>query len=106
MVIRRATALPRVAKEIAELTVNDQNSLLQLSQIAVEMLAGEIAGTRKDVKQAIAHLRRGAAIEDALTYSEPPDWPLPVRHSLGAVLLEAGGKIEETAKKLPDVSGF
>jgi tetratricopeptide (TPR) repeat protein len=77
-------------KEIAKLTVNDQNTLLQLSRIATEMLAGQIAAKGKDVKQAIAHLRRGTAIEDSLTYSEPPDWPLPVRHSLGAVLLEAG----------------
>jgi hypothetical protein len=30
------------------------------------------------------------AVEDALTYDEPADWPYPVRHWLGAVLLEAG----------------
>jgi tetratricopeptide (TPR) repeat protein len=81
-------------KEIAKLNVNDQNTLLQLSQIATEMLAGELAAQQKDYRRAIAHLKRGVAIEDSLIYSEPPDWPLPVRHSLGAVLLEAGRAVE------------
>lgn len=77
-------------KELAALNVNDQNTLVQLSQVATELLAGEIAAKRGDFKRAIAHLKRGVALEDKLVYSEPPDWPLPVRHSLGAVLLEAG----------------
>jgi tetratricopeptide (TPR) repeat protein len=58
------------------------------------MLAGELAAQQKDYRRAIAHLKRGVAIEDSLIYSEPPDWPLPVRHSLGAVLLEAGRAAE------------
>ena len=28
--------------------------------------------------------------EDALKYDEPPAWMIPVRHSLGAVLMKAG----------------
>jgi tetratricopeptide (TPR) repeat protein len=28
--------------------------------------------------------------EDALRYQEPEDWQYPTRHSLGAVLIEAG----------------
>jgi hypothetical protein len=31
-----------------------------------------------------------AAAEDGLRYNEPSDWPLPVRHYLGAALLSAG----------------
>jgi predicted Zn-dependent protease len=30
------------------------------------------------------------AIEDELPYDEPPGWHMPVRQSLGALLLEAG----------------
>jgi tetratricopeptide (TPR) repeat protein len=30
----------------------------------------------------------GGALGDALRYDEPPDWIQPVRHALGAVLLE------------------
>ena len=33
-------------------------------------------------------------LEDALIYTEPPDWHAPVRHWLGAVLLEAGRPAE------------
>lgn len=29
-------------------------------------------------------------LEESLLYGEPPDWYYPVRHTLGAVLLEAG----------------
>ena len=35
-------------------------------------------------------------LEDALIYTDPADWPFPVRQSLGAVLLEAG-RPEEAA---------
>ena len=35
-------------------------------------------------------LEQAVAIEDGLIYSEPRDWPQPARHSLGAVLLQAG----------------
>jgi len=38
----------------------------------------------------IALLREAAAAEDALAYSEPADWFLPVRHLLGRALLENG----------------
>jgi tetratricopeptide (TPR) repeat protein len=40
--------------------------------------------------RAILSLDRAVRIEDGLAYIEPPDWGLPTRHILGAVLLEAG----------------
>jgi tetratricopeptide (TPR) repeat protein len=54
------------------------------------VLAGEIAAARGQFDQAIAHLEHGVRLEDALVYTEPAEWAFPVRHSLGAVLLEAG----------------
>jgi hypothetical protein len=57
--------------------------------IAPEVLAGEIAARRGDFSQAIAYLETGVRLEDALVYIEPPDWYLPVRQVLGAVLLQA-----------------
>ena len=39
--------------------------------------------------QAISALKEGIALEDELTYDEPPDWPIPLRQPLGAVLLAA-----------------
>lgn len=45
---------------------------------------------RGNVRTAVAQLRNAIAIEDGLIYGEPPDWFYPVRHNLGAILLEAG----------------
>jgi hypothetical protein len=40
---------------------------------------------------AAAHLRAAAEAEDALVYGEPPEWTVPVRQKLGAVLPAARG---------------
>lgn len=61
-----------------------------LVAIAEEVLTGEIAASKKDYYDAIAHLEKAVRLEDGLMYNEPPDWYFPVRHVLGAVLLEAG----------------
>ena len=62
--------------------------------IATEVLAGELTAKQGDFERAIAHLHRGVLLEDSLVYNEPPDWHVPVRQSLGAVLLEAGRPLE------------
>ena len=36
----------------------------------------------------------GVGLEDNLTYAEPADWMMPVRHSLGATLLSLGRAAE------------
>ncbi len=74
-----------------------RNGAKAILEIAVEALAGELAAHRGDVEQAVAHLHRGALLEDNLIYNEPPDWHVPVRHSLGAVLLAAGRAAEAEA---------
>ena len=66
------------------------NSGRAILRIAPEVLAGELAAKRKDWDQAIQHLDRAVRYEDVLIYQEPPDWPAPVRQTLGAVLLAAG----------------
>ncbi len=62
----------------------------RLISIAEQILAGEIAAGSKRYDEAIARLQRAILLQDSLTYNEPPDWYFPVRHYLGAVLLEAG----------------
>ncbi|HYN09210.1 MAG TPA: hypothetical protein VES67_17645 [Vicinamibacterales bacterium] len=62
--------------------------------IAPEVLAGEIASSRKQYDAAIAHLERAVRLEDALVYTEPFEWHYPPRLALGAVLLEAGRAAE------------
>jgi tetratricopeptide (TPR) repeat protein len=66
------------------------NTALSILRIAPEVLAGEMAARRGDFDRAVLHLDRAVRYEDALIYTEPSDWHMPVRHSLGAVLLQAG----------------
>lgn len=80
--------------ELDKLLVFDVNSLGAIARIGVDVLEGEIAAARKRYPEAIAALRRAVAREDELLYSEPPDWPIPPRHNLGAVLLAAGQPAE------------
>ena len=61
------------------------------------MLDAEIAKSSHDFKQAAALLTKAASVEDALNYDEPPDWYLPPRESLGAVLLLDGRAKEAEA---------
>ena len=62
----------------------------QAMAIAEDMLEGEIAYRRGEYDAAFARLRSAVALEDALPYEEPWGWMQPVRHALGALLLEQG----------------
>jgi tetratricopeptide (TPR) repeat protein len=70
---------------------------VHLLAIAEAMLAGEIAYRRGEHDAAFAHLRAAAALEDDLPYDEPWGWMQPVRHALGALLLEQGRVAEAEA---------
>ncbi|MGZ9002867.1 MAG: hypothetical protein ACXW20_03710 [Burkholderiales bacterium] len=48
----------------------------------------EAAGGR--TARAIGHARAAVKLESALQRDEPPVWAMPVRHLLGALLLEHG----------------
>lgn len=65
--------------------------------IAGHMLDGEIAYRRGSIDEAVAQLEKAIVIEDDLMYMEPPEWVQPVRHTLGAILLEAG-RFQEAEK--------
>ena len=52
------------------------------------ILAGEILNARGETDEAVAVLEAGIVKEDGLIYSEPRAWHMPVRHTLGAILLE------------------
>jgi tetratricopeptide (TPR) repeat protein len=53
-------------------------------------LAGKVAGAKSDTRAMVKYLERAVAAEDAIPYMEPSFWPVPVRPTLGAALLEAG----------------
>jgi tetratricopeptide (TPR) repeat protein len=59
-------------------------------QLAANVLAGEIAARGGDYATAERLLRAAVADQDTHWFTEPPPWYFPVRHALGAVLLQAG----------------
>jgi tetratricopeptide (TPR) repeat protein len=70
---------------------------VQLLAIAEQMLAGEIAYRRGEHEAAFARLRGAISLEDDLPYDEPWGWMQPIRHALGALLLEQGRAAEAEA---------
>ena len=66
----------------------------KLLAVAEEMLAGEIAYRRGEYDACFARLRAAIALEDDLPYDEPWGWMQPIRHALGALLLEQGRAAE------------
>jgi tetratricopeptide (TPR) repeat protein len=65
--------------------------------VAESFMKGEILFRSGKLDEGIAALREAAAREDKLRYDEPPDWIQPVRHALGAALLQAGRFAEAEA---------
>ena len=86
LALRKIVTSPEMAKA-ATWSTNSAGAILG---IAVEALAGELTTRQKQYDAAIAHLDKAVRLQDALDYVEPPDWHYPMRHSLGAVLLQAG----------------
>jgi tetratricopeptide (TPR) repeat protein len=68
----------------------ESNSVQHVLQIAEKVLEGEIKSFQGKYDEAITLLNEGVKLEDQLNYNEPPDWIFPVRHYLGAVLLQTG----------------
>ncbi len=66
------------------------NRIHDVLPIADAMLEGELAYREGRLEDAWAALERGIAAEDQLVYDEPPGWVIPVRHAMGALLMEAG----------------
>jgi tetratricopeptide (TPR) repeat protein len=75
-------------------TTFSSNSGIAIVQIGVEIVAGEIARQRGDLDKAIAHFDRAVRFEDALVYTEPPDWHVPSRQNLASALLAANRAAE------------
>ncbi|MFO0699658.1 MAG: hypothetical protein U0236_10530 [Nitrospira sp.] len=83
-------ALAILAKRFGRNKTTEEQTERALIHIAERLLAGEIAAHRKQYETAVMALREAVKLEDALPYTEPPFWPIPVRHYLGVVLQKAG----------------
>jgi hypothetical protein len=80
-------AMTRVPKDAMVGPVNWGGDVLAVAEAD---LRGRIAFAAGDTSDAIIAFTAAVAAEDKLGYNEPPDWLLPERERLGAVLLAAG----------------
>ena len=64
------------------------NTAAAVLAVQTSMVDGEILYREGKVDAGLAQFRAAVKAEDALHYDEPPGWILPVRHSLGAVLMQ------------------
>lgn len=86
------------AKEcVPETRLLHNNRVVDLLEIAREMLRGEIEYRKGNYDIAYAHLRRSVELDDTLPYDEPWGWMQPTRHALGALLFEQGHLSEAEA---------
>jgi tetratricopeptide (TPR) repeat protein len=107
---RELAALDKIlaSSELTKVPAFTLNSAGDILRVSKEVLTGDIAARQKDFATAIASFDRAVRLEDALIYTEPPDWHAPVRHWLGAALLEANRAAEaetvywEDLRKNPD----
>ena len=84
---------------------NTGPDLMALTQ---HMTEGEILVREDKLDAGIAELRQAIKLEDALHYDERPAWLIPIRHSLGAVMMRNGRYAEaeqvyrDDLARLPD----
>jgi tetratricopeptide (TPR) repeat protein len=82
--------LAGLAKRLGRDRTSEEKTERALLKIAERLLAGGIAARRQNYEDAIKLFKDAVKLEDAMPYTEPPFWPIPVRHYLGATLLMAG----------------
>lgn len=82
--------LTGLTKRLGRDRTSEQKTERALLKIAERLLAGEIAARRQKYDDAIKILKEAVKLEETLPYTEPPFWPVPIRHYLGATLLLVG----------------
>jgi tetratricopeptide (TPR) repeat protein len=105
---REAMAAIKDSPALETLGISSVNVASDIVAIAHELLEGELAVKQRRAGAAADHFAKAVAIEDALTYMEPPDWPIPVRQLKGDAMLalgrpvEAEGAFREDLRQWPD----
>ena len=77
-------------ERLTEMKIWEINSMQTIVDIARKVLKGEILASEGKFDESIILLKEAVALEDGLNFREPPDWFFSVRHTLGAVQIEAG----------------
>jgi tetratricopeptide (TPR) repeat protein len=85
---------PKLIQTPSSMSLNQADAVLKVATIVLD---GELAAAQGNYDLAVAHLDKAVRYHDSLVYTEPDDWHQPVRHVLGAVLLEAGRPAEAEA---------
>jgi hypothetical protein len=70
--------------------VGAANTAADVVAVAIADLTARVAEARGDTTAAIKAFNAAVAAEDKLGYNEPPDWLIPERERLGALLLRTG----------------
>jgi tetratricopeptide (TPR) repeat protein len=84
------SAFQKAFEEVPESRLIGNNTARTVLQVGIPMAEGELEYRRGNTKRAFALLRTAVERDDSLRYDEPWGWMMPVRHSLGALLLEQG----------------
>ena len=99
--VKRADAEKKLFEAARERVPADafygNNSPKEVLLLASTVLEARLLWLRGERKASIESWRRAAAVQDALSYDEPPPWYYPVRESLGSALLR-DGQAEEAEK--------
>jgi hypothetical protein len=94
------------AKIPKDAMVGASNSGVDVVAVAILDLAGRIAEAKGDLAAAGSSFKAAVEAEDRLLYNEPPDWLLPERERLGAVLLKAKKPAEAEAVFRADLAKY
>ena len=103
---RTALAALKDDPALKTLYLSSVNTGASVVAIAYEVLSAEIAAKQKNAARAAKLYAQAVALEDGLTYMEPPDWPIPVRQLQGAALLELGRLAEAEMAFRDDMKKF
>ncbi len=96
------------AKKVPADHMMTANTAEAIFGVLTPMLEGEILIREGKLDAGLAQLRVAIKAEDALKYDEPPGWIIPVRHALGAALMQRGRFAEaeevyrEDLRRLPN----
>ncbi len=84
-----AAAILRIAEPLPDELMTGLNTGQQVLKLAAMVVHARAAEGERDPR-AIDLWQQAVTLEDGLGYNEPADWFYPVRHYLGAALLDAG----------------
>lgn len=85
---RELFLVARDAVPASRMVIN--NTCKDVLKIAYSMMMGELEYHKDNFQSAFDHLRTAVRMTDEMPYDEPWGWMQPVRHALGALLLEQG----------------